>query len=300
MSLFKQLYMVVRVLIFIVILLLPAPFAVAIDDDFVMVVRLSDGSPHLVSGDPEILNRPICVGSLIKPFLAIAAIRSGISPDKSEFCPKSSINIPSEERCWLVAGHGKVSMEKALSNSCSVYFRSLVREIPRKGILHVFHDYRLVDGEYEIDSFSEEDLIGATDKLKIKPGRLLGAYISAFASRELVEYSSKRGKVIYTGYEKQPVEIATKVILLGMRAAATEGIFSKAVKSSALSKVYGKTGTARISGKYGYWRGLFVGFVPFCQPEYAVIVITDKGAGGDTAAPIGLKTLGIFISNSQK
>ncbi|MDR2868829.1 MAG: penicillin-binding protein 2, partial [Deferribacteraceae bacterium] len=68
-------------------------------------------------------------GSVFKILVALAGLSEGIiTPDTDYYCsgsykfgPRSNI----EHRCWRAGGHGAISLRRALSESCDVYFYNL-------------------------------------------------------------------------------------------------------------------------------------------------------------------------------
>ena len=65
------------------------------------------------------IERPIPLGSLVKPFAALA-YADGNSFSYPEFeCSGDT------SRCWLPAGHGRTDIYAALAHSCNAYFRLL-------------------------------------------------------------------------------------------------------------------------------------------------------------------------------
>mgnify|MGYP005689662413 FL=1 len=75
-------------------------------------------------------------GSTIKPFVALAALESGVSHKETFFCDgKHLIEDTSLEsgyktfHCWKKEGHGNVDMTKAIKVSCDVYFYQIARRI---------------------------------------------------------------------------------------------------------------------------------------------------------------------------
>ncbi|MGE4403203.1 MAG: penicillin-binding protein 2 [Desulfobulbus sp.] len=62
-------------------------------------------------------------GSTYKPVTAFAGLAEGvITPDTSVFCPGFYRFGNRVYRCWKHSGHGTVSLKRALSESCDVYF----------------------------------------------------------------------------------------------------------------------------------------------------------------------------------
>ena len=100
-------------------------------------------------------------GSTIKPFVALAALESGVSHKETFFCDgKHLIEDTSLEsgyktfHCWKKEGHGNVDMTKAIKVSCDVYFYQIARRIGINKIAEVCKRYGL--GEKVFKSLYEE------------------------------------------------------------------------------------------------------------------------------------------------
>ena len=67
-------------------------------------------------------------GSIIKPFLALAALETGLQPSgQVRFCPGYYM-LPNDQRRyrdWKKQGHGAVDLSEAIVQSCDVYFYDL-------------------------------------------------------------------------------------------------------------------------------------------------------------------------------
>ena len=111
----------------------------------------------------------IPVGSLVKPFLALAF--DGAFPDFT--CHGK------EDRCWLDRGHGAIDFREALANSCNAYFLNLAGRVDA-------HALEVVASRYEIPppgSTSAATRIGLGEGWKISPAALLRAYVELSARR---------------------------------------------------------------------------------------------------------------------
>ncbi len=67
-------------------------------------------------------------GSTIKPMAAIAGLNSGVVTPSSSVYGKGFYQIPGNKRkfrCWKKAGHGHISLNRSLYQSCDVYFYDL-------------------------------------------------------------------------------------------------------------------------------------------------------------------------------
>jgi penicillin-binding protein 2 len=79
-------------------------------------------------------------GSTAKPFVALGGLATGtITYGRSKFCP-GAYQLPGSShryRDWRKGGHGTVSMEQAIVQSCDVYFYDLAHDMG----IDRFHDF---------------------------------------------------------------------------------------------------------------------------------------------------------------
>lgn len=114
----------------------PNPFVVGIANDAYQALQNSDSQP-LYNRALRGLYPP---GSTIKPFIALAGLEySVINPQQKLFCPGYYMlpNVTHRYRDWKKGGHGSVSMDEAITQSCDVYFYRLAASI---GIDHI-HEF---------------------------------------------------------------------------------------------------------------------------------------------------------------
>lgn len=71
-------------------------------------------------------------GSTVKPFIGLGGLATGFtSAHKTVFC-SGAFTLPGQShrfRCWRKGGHGTVDLEKAITESCDVYFYSLANQM---------------------------------------------------------------------------------------------------------------------------------------------------------------------------
>ncbi len=180
--------------------LLTLVLAAALGDYIVVDVHTRE----IVKHDWPDADRPIPVGSLVKPFVALAS--AGPFP---EFVCHGKI-----DRCWLTEGHGQLQFRGALANSCNAYFLHLASDVDA-------HSLAVVAAKFGIPAPSDETpetRIGLGTNWQISPLALARAYC------ELPSRS---------------IEPRVAEILAGMKQAAESGTAS-AIGRGALAK----TGTA--------------------------------------------------------
>jgi penicillin-binding protein 2 len=102
----------------------PNPFVVGISNDVYQKLQSSDDQP-LYNRALRGLYPP---GSTIKPFVALAGLEdNAITYNHAIYCPGhyQLPNSPHKYRDWKKGGHGSVSMNRAITESCDVYFYRL-------------------------------------------------------------------------------------------------------------------------------------------------------------------------------
>jgi len=110
-------------------------------------------------------DRPIPVGSLLKPFAALAYAQTADVTQPRTHCKG--------DRCWLPSGHGVVEIRQALAKSCNAYFEDLATKTPRSAL-------NVVAGRLGLPSPPVDAPSNATWGLdpawKLQPPAVIGAY----------------------------------------------------------------------------------------------------------------------------
>lgn len=195
--------------------------------------------------------KPIPVGSLVKPFLALA------------YGEAHELRFPrvdcTGELCWYTPGHGKLDLEGALEQSCNVYFRRLAEQTPKPMLRAVLERFGLPtpDNAVERDAW-----IGLGRSWRIAPLDLLAAYRELIARR---------------------ADPTVARVLRGMELAARSGT-ADAVGRSLPGPALAKTGTAPSSTRN--WGGDGFAFVayPAAAPRYTMLLRMDGQTGRQAAA----------------
>jgi cell division protein FtsI/penicillin-binding protein 2 len=197
----------------------------------------------LASRWPDV-DRPIPMGSLVKPFTALA-----YSGDFPEFECKGAL-----DRCWLKRGHGRLNFTEALAQSCNSYFLQLARQVDSNAL-------RLIAAKYQITApvdDSADTRIGLGTGWQISPLALARAY---------AELSLRGG------------EPTVAHILNGLVASARTGT-SSAIGAGALAK----TGTAPCTAKMHHvGDGYTLVLEPASAPRVALLVRVHNVPGAEAA-----------------
>lgn len=199
---------------------------------------------QIVKQDWPGADQPIPVGSLVKPFTALAS--NGPFPEFG--CNGTA------DRCWLAKGHGRLGFRDALANSCNAYFLQLARDVDQ-------HSLAVVAAKFGIptpDAETPEARIGLGREWQISPLALARAYCE-LASRA--------------------TEPRVAEILAGMKLAAESGTAS-VIGRGALAK----TGTAPcIAERKHKGDGFTIVLSPADAPRVAILVRVHGVPGAEAA-----------------
>lgn len=200
---------------------------------------------------------PIPVGSLVKPFLALAYGEAHEHRFPRVDC--------TGELCWYAPGHSELELEVAIEQSCNVYFRRLAEQTPEPVLRAVLERFRLPapDAWAAPDNQADRDAwIGLGRSWRIAPLDLLAAY------RELIV---------------RRADSTVARVLRGMQLAAQSGT-AEAVGRLLPGPALAKTGTAPSSTRN--WGGDGFAFVayPAADPRYTMLLRMDGRTGRQAAA----------------
>ena len=189
-------------------------------------------------------DKPIPVGSLVKPFTALAS--NGSFP---EFACNGTV-----DRCWLAKGHGRLGFRDALANSCNAYFLQLARDVDP-------HSLAVIAAKFGIpppDAETPEARIGLGRDWQISPLALTRGYC----------------ELALRAAEPRVAEI-----LAGMRIAAESGTASP-IGRDALAK----TGTAPcVAQRKHKGDGFTLVLAPADAPRVAILVRVHGVPGAEAA-----------------
>lgn len=210
--------------------------------------------------------RGVAPGSLLKPFLAAAwGAQNGFVYPQHE-CRGVADN------CWYPAGHGRLTLEQALAQSCNAYFLVLAASLEARRARVSFASLGLHAPETHI---APEDMIGLTSAWYEQPFTLIHAYRTLLEDRTVD---------------------ADERIAAGMRMAICEGTARGAAKAFGSTDLLAKTGTAvcghaRRSAADGFTLLAY----PQERPRFLLLVREHGTTGAHTAELAGtmLRAVGL-------
>ena len=299
---------------------------------------LSEGGPaSLISGyindkNKPFLNRAIsglyAPGSIVKPFVALAALNERIISPGKKILSTGSISIKNPffpDKKSIFKGwkaHGWVYMRHAVAVSSDVYFYEIgggYQDIRGLGINKIYEYAKKFGlGEktgIDLNGEAEGTVPNPQVKEKNNPAdplwRVGDTYISAIGQGyflttpiEMAVYAASianNGKIVIPRLVKNEnfyLEVPQKftgipeeyfkIIKEGMRMAVTEGT-AQGLSYPDL-KIAAKTGTAEVGGKKNFSHSWIIGFYPYENPKYAFAAVLEKGPAGNTiGAPYAMK-----------
>lgn len=270
----------------------------------------NDISKSLKKINSPLLNKALqsySVGSIFKPILAACALENGISETTIFNCTGSITIGDTVFKCYNEKAHGKVDMKKALENSCNTYFINLLNKMDLREVLETLKKMgfnsktELCDGLYSEGSrlplLSELSSLGEKANFSFGQGKLLASPLQILcAYHTLATGNYVKPSIIY-GFtneqgllKKEKKEESVKIFstqtvnkIKDMLFSVVENGNATNAKSDILS-LCGKTGTAQ-SGSYEEGKEIlrtwFAGFFPYENPHYIVVVLNEKGTGGN-------------------
>jgi cell division protein FtsI/penicillin-binding protein 2 len=217
-----------------------------------IVLDLTDGEIIAQQGiAPE---RPIPVGSLTKPFLALAYAHTHVG--YPHFTCRGM-----QDRCWLPRGHGALDLQQALAYSCNAYFLALAAQIDPAALANTMQWLNLPAPPVEA---SPATLIGLDPGWQISPLALAHAYGRLTTQSDVSD------------------------ILAGLRQSASTGTASALHGEDALAK----TGTAPCHhrGCLASADGLVIVLTPAANPR-TLLFVRQQGSTGAATARIAAQML---------
>lgn len=251
-------------------------------------------------------------GSTLKPLAAIVGMQEGLIDDETYIeCTGSFELVQPPINCWNRSGHGSIEIRKAIEQSCNYFFNMVgfmagmtgddKADFSESRSLNVFRKYADLFG---LSSFTGIELTEATPHIsdQFAVPSYMGQGTNAFSTSHLARYITTiansgtvydltildkvidaSGNVIqkYEPKIKSMLDVGDNiwdVIHDGMyRVVQTHSQFNGLGIEAA-----GKTGTAQIDD-YHPDHGLFVGYAPVSEPQYAIAVRIANGYSSGNA-----------------
>lgn len=271
-------------------------------------------------------------GSTVKPGVAMAFLKAGLSPDESIVC-SGGLRVGNRYfRCWKRGGHGRVDMAKGIYQSCDTYFYYFAQRVGMEPItamlkkLGMGQEYPLpfidqfygtVPGpEWLKEKYDREwqayDTVNSTigqGYMLISPLQqcVMGARIAMGTNvMPRIIQSDTMPQFESLGFNQEQIEYVRQAMSDVVNGPGTAGRARLPLDNVLLA---GKTGTAQVvglsksDGKTGTWKyrdhGHFMCFAPYNNPRYACAVTIQHGGGSGAAYPVARDVL-TFLYDPDK
>ncbi len=263
-------------------------------------------------------------GSVFKMVTATAALEEKVTTERENIRCQGVYWTILPKKDWKPGGHGIVNFERAIAESCNIYFYEMGRRLGIDNIEKYTKMYGLgnitgielpgekagtvASREYKKNTFSkaEDKIWYPAETLDAAIGQgynsftpiQIANYVAAIANEgtwmkpHLVKsIADKDGDIVL---EKNPeiggqLDVSRKtyeMIKKGMRGVTLPGGTAYSVFADCPLPVAGKTGTSEWDVNKDP-HGWFVAFAPYEDPEIAVVVFIEQaGSGGATGGPI--------------
>lgn len=259
-------------------------------------------------------------GSIVKPYMSIAALTENIIDPNKKILSTGSISIPNVYdplhptvfKDWRAQGW--VDMRHALAVSSDVYFYEVGGGYEdQKGLgIDLIDKYMsmfgfgkdmpdgffkgnsgiIPDPQWKAENFNGEKWnIGNTYHtsigqygFQVTPIQAVRAIASIANNGKLLDPSIFKGgnPNKFTQLNLNPDYV--KVVKEGMRLGVTEGVVTGL--NTSYVKVAGKTGTAQLGSKKQFVNSWVTGFFPYDNPKYAFAVIMEKGPASNSVGGV--------------
>lgn len=207
----------------------------------------------------ERIDSPIPLGSLLKPFTALAY------GEQHDFHYPSHLCRGTATGCWLPHGHGEIGLTSAIAYSCNSYFRMLTANM-------VAADVAPIAARFEIEPPDRDAvgpaLAGIGSNWRISPVRMARAYV------ELLRRGGQPG---------------VREILAGMAQSAEHGTGAAVDRALQSHNALVKTGTAPCThSPHAPGDGFAIVLTPADQPKILLMIRVHGVPGAQAAKTAGL------------
>lgn len=273
-------------------------------------------------------------GSVVKPFVAAAALEESVISPEKQILSTGSISIPnpydpdkpSVFKDWKA--HGWVDMRHALAVSSDVYFYAVgggYKDQQGLGIAAIEKYMRLFgfaeptgfaipgeeagvvpNPEWKAETFDGERwFLGNTYHTSIgQYGFQLTLMQLVRATAAIANGGTLVSPVIEYGEKGEKTSLSLeqknlKIVQEGMRLAVTEGTATALAVPGI--RVAGKTGTAEVGVRKEFINSLVIGFFPYEKPKYAFAVAMERAkAGTGVGAPAVMSDVLRYVVENRK
>ena len=206
----------------------------------------------------ERLDSPIPLGSLVKPFTALAY------GEQHDFHYPAHTCRGTASGCWLPHGHGEIGLTSAIAYSCNSYFRMLTASLTSADVAPIAARFGIESPDRDASGAA---LLGIGSGWQISPPRMARAYLELIRRRE------------------QP---GVREVLAGMEQSAQYGTGAEVDRALPFPDALVKTGTAPCThSPRAPGDGFVMILTPADQPQILLMVRVHGVPGAQAAKTAG-------------
>ena len=275
-------------------------------------------------------------GSIVKPLVALAALKDGIDPKEEIYCNGAVRIGNSRIRCWIwqYGGHGNENMIDGIRDSCNVYFVETGLKLGLDKLAEMYNaagigkktGIGLPERSGQLPSRElKKSLIGRnwtifdTGLISIGQGMLTltpmqaVVYTAAIANGGIIwkpylvnKIFNYNDKLLYSAkphlVKRLPVTLEDiEIVKAGMyESVHAENGSSKRANNKYIT-LFGKTGTAQVGPPTDRHKNTwFIGFGEHDKELYSIVISVEDGrAGGLTNAPMVKEFFTLWLGNNK-
>jgi cell division protein FtsI/penicillin-binding protein 2 len=239
-------------------------------DPAVEYILLDARSGDVLTSRWDTPDQPVPLGSLVKPFTALA-----YGEEHSFQYPEFECRGKSD-RCWYPRGHGNIGLVQAVAQSCNAYFLNLASGLRPASVAAVLRRYSIYDVSAKV---SPESMIGLGSAWKISPLRMLRAYAELSRRRDQPGVSE-----IIRGMEISE----TSGTGHGVGSALGKSGAGAITKTGTAPCVHSRDGNLDSSTPHGFaGDGYVIALYPAADPQLALMVRLHSAPGSKAAEVAG-------------
>ena len=271
------------------------------DTDYYAKLSMDQSSPFFNKATQQ----TTAPGSTFKILSTIAGMSEGVIDDSTYIeCTGSFDLVTPPINCWNINGHGPIEIREAIEQSCNYYFNMVGFKLGQDGegnfsenrSLAVLQKYASLIGlDKKTGIEITESSPHVSDSLAVPS--YIGQGTNAYTTSQLARYATaiatsgtvydltllgkltdSRGNILK---EYAPDVINTLDVDSGVWADIHDGMYRVVQTHKQFDglgmDVSGKTGTAEVDGVYHPNHGMFVGYAPSTDPQYAIAVRIENG-----------------------
>ena len=271
------------------------------DTDYYAKLSMDQSSPFFNKATQQ----TTAPGSTFKILSTIAGMSEGVIDDSTYIeCTGSFDLVTPPINCWNINGHGSIEIREAIEQSCNYYFNMVGFKLGQDGegnfsenrSLAALQKYASLIGlDKKTGIEITESSPHVSDSLAVPS--YIGQGTNAYTTSQLARYATaiatsgtvydltllgkltdSRGNTLK---EYEPNVINTLDVDSSVWADIHDGMYRVVQTHKQFDglgiDVSGKTGTAEVDGVYHPNHGMFVGYAPSTDPQYAIAVRIENG-----------------------